>query len=57
MLRSHEPVPARALLAIELYFGDQSVVVLGEVRHCTETVGAFKLGIKLQFTGPWAKIP
>jgi hypothetical protein len=57
MLRSHERVPVQALLAIELYFGDQSVVVLGEVLHCTETVGAFKLGVKLQFTEPWAEMP
>jgi hypothetical protein len=52
MLRSREQVPLDTLLAIELYFGDQIITVFGTVVHCTQTVGAFKIGVKLRFDEP-----
>ena len=52
MLRSQEQVPVRTPLAIELYFGDQTITAFGTVVHCTQTVGAFKIGVKLRFDEP-----
>ena len=52
MLRSREQVPLQTPLAIELYFGDQTITVFGTVVHCTQTVGAFKIGVKLRFDEP-----
>ncbi|HUU96063.1 MAG TPA: PilZ domain-containing protein [Phycisphaerae bacterium] len=52
MLRCREQVPLQTPLAIELYFGDQTIMVFGTVVHCTQTVGAFKIGVKLRFDEP-----
>ena len=52
MLRCREEVPVHTPLAIELYFGDQTIMVFGTVVHCTQTVGAFKTGVKLRFDEP-----
>ena len=49
MLRSREQLPVHTPLAIELYFGDQTITVFAAVVHCTQTVGAFKIGVKLRF--------
>ncbi|MBU0638845.1 MAG: PilZ domain-containing protein [Planctomycetes bacterium] len=49
MLRTNEPVPIHTSAAVELHLGDEPVVVLGTVRHCTDTVGAFKVGLELSF--------
>ena len=52
MLRSREQVPLQTPLAIELYFGEQTITIFGTVVHCTQTVGAFKIGVKLRFDEP-----
>jgi len=37
------------VVLLRAHLGDESVVLVGRVSHCTETVGAFKLGVTLDF--------
>lgn len=49
MLRSREEIPQHASVFIEAYIGDEVVNLAGTVMHCTATVGAFKIGVRLDF--------
>jgi len=49
MLHSHREVAQSTAVDIEWYEGDAILTLSGKVRHCTGTVGAFKVGIELQF--------
>lgn len=49
MVRSHQPIEMHTRMAIEAVLGDDVIRLIGTVRHCTLTVGAFKIGVELQF--------
>jgi len=51
-LRSQARIPLRAQVAIELRLGKPPLLVFGQVIHCTQTVGAFKVGVALLFSEP-----
>ena len=51
MVRSPKEIPVGTRLSIESYLHDEAVLLSGEVVHCTETVGAFKVGVQLSFDG------
>jgi hypothetical protein len=50
MIRLQEHLEHGATVLMQMTLADQPVVLVGRVNHCTETVGAFKIGIELQFT-------
>ncbi len=47
--RSHLAIPEETHVSIHWHQGEQDLVLLGQVRHCTQTVGGYKVGIKLEF--------
>jgi hypothetical protein len=47
--RSRERIPLDEPVVIELTLGGGLVALWGHVVHCTQTVGAFKVGVKLEF--------
>lgn len=49
MLRSREEIPPRTRVDLEACVGDELVFIHGAVMHCTTSVGAFKVGISLDF--------
>src|SRR3990172_5361471 len=49
MLHSHREVAPSTVVDIEWYEGDAILTLSGRIRHCTGTVGAFKIGVELQF--------
>lgn len=50
MLRSDVEIRPRTRLAVEWPKDDEVLTLPGVVRHCTQTVGAFKVGIELRIT-------
>lgn len=56
-LRSHNPLAVHAVAAIELPLEVRNVGLEGRVVHCTQTVGAYKVGIELRFREPGAGKP
>ena len=57
MLRGRSRVPPEELVAVELDMGWEVFRLRGQVIHCTQTVAAYKIGIKLMFSEPAAKDP
>jgi hypothetical protein len=49
MVRLTENLDYGTMLVMRVIFADQPVVLVGRVVHCTETIGAYKIGIELQF--------
>ncbi len=49
MLRSHRELPRALPVTVELGFEDEAFTLAGRTAHCTGTVGAFKLGVQLNF--------
>lgn len=49
-LRSPAPVPIHKIVVIGLELADRPLVLLGKIRHSTPTIGAFKIGVQLQFS-------
>ena len=49
MLRAHREVRHGAHMTLEWCEGDETFLLSGSVKHCTSTVGAFKVGIELEF--------
>ena len=49
MVRNHTYMQVDTPLRMEVTFDNDSVALNGRVAHCTETVGAYKIGIRLQF--------
>jgi hypothetical protein len=49
MVRCHHQIPIHTPVAIDARVGDAAVSLAGVVRHCTQTVGAYKIGIELFF--------
>ncbi len=47
MLRTRASVGIAMQIRIELGVDDDEFVLIGEVRHCTPTVGGYKLGVEL----------
>jgi hypothetical protein len=47
--RSSREIPERARLEFELCINGHLLRVEGEVKHCTQTVGGYKVGIRLLF--------
>ncbi len=51
LVRTHR-IPVGTPLRIRLLLEPAGAPLVGEVRHCTETVGASKVGIQLKFDPP-----
>ena len=49
MVRSRCSIAPETPLEIEVFWGDETSALQGTVQHCTPTVGAFKVGIRLHF--------
>ena len=49
MLRSFDPLPAGLGLAMRFTLGSDDITLMGRVMHCTETLGGYKVGVKLLF--------
>lgn len=49
MLRNHEELAKGAEIWIEVLLGDETCSLYGVVRHCTETIGGYKIGVELFF--------
>lgn len=47
MMRSRTRLPPSTAVVVTAYLGDESFALTGSVVHCTQTVGAFKIGIQL----------
>lgn len=56
-LRCQDWLHERTDVAVELLLDDRPVVLLGRVVHCTQTVGAFKIGVQLKFIAEKARQP
>jgi hypothetical protein len=50
MLRTRQEMRAYTKLTIEWADGEETLALPGKVRHSTGTVGAFKIGVELDFT-------
>ncbi|HSW45778.1 MAG TPA: PilZ domain-containing protein [Phycisphaerae bacterium] len=50
MLRCHWEIPHDTPVGIKWYQENDVEALSGIVRHCTSTVGAFKVGIELRFS-------
>lgn len=50
MVKQYRDIPSAMPVRIEVTIGDESFTLRGEVAHCTQTIGGFKVGIELQFT-------
>lgn len=48
-LKSHEPLPAGSIATLEVNFDGHWHPLRGTVVHSTETLGGYKLGLKLIF--------
>jgi hypothetical protein len=48
-VRNHKPIRVGTPVQVEVMLDDDSVALTGRVMHCTETIGAYKLGVRLQF--------
>lgn len=49
MIRSRTPLAVGAHPRLEIALEDEVIYVRGVVRHCTDTVGGYKIGIELLF--------
>ena len=49
MVKSHKPIPLGTGVAMDVNLGDHAFTILGRVKHCTGTLGGFKVGIRVQF--------
>jgi hypothetical protein len=49
MARYHQRLPESAPVRMEVRIGEYWLAVLGEIVHCTETIGGYKVGIRLHF--------
>ena len=49
MAKSPKPVPGATRLRVEVTLGDSVLALIGQVAHCTQTVGSYKVGIQLVF--------
>jgi hypothetical protein len=49
MIRNHTRIAVGTPLRMKVTLDRAPVTLNGRVAHCTETVGAFKIGIRLQF--------
>ncbi len=49
MIRSHLAIRESTVCRMEVALEDEIIDVQGIVRHCTETVGGYKIGIELCF--------
>ena len=52
MVRSRRELPLNLAVVLTFCADDQECALPGVVAHCTETVGGFKLGIRLRFALP-----
>ena len=49
MLKQYQEIDIGTKLQIDVLAGDDALTVAGRVAHCTETLGGFKVGVKLEF--------
>lgn len=49
MVRSHKPIKSRIRLRMDITLENDTVSLSGQVSHCTQTVGGYKVGIELSF--------
>ncbi len=49
MVRARSSIAPNTTVEIEVFWEDETSALRGTVEHCTQTVGAFKVGIKLHF--------
>ena len=49
MLRSHKALPVGTPVQMEVTLEDEPLPLVGWVRHTTQTVGGYKIGVELQF--------
>ena len=49
MVKNRGRIPARTPVWMEITLADDVFALLGQVAHCTQTVGGYKVGIELQF--------
>jgi len=47
--RSSQEIPAEARLEFEVCINGHVLRVRGKIKHCTQTIGGYKVGIKLLF--------
>jgi hypothetical protein len=47
--RSFRQIPEGARLNLDVHINGQTLHVRGKVRHCTQTVGGYKVGVQLFF--------
>ena len=47
--RSSREIPEGARLKLEVHINGQVLRVRGKVKHCTQTIGGYKVGIQLLF--------
>ena len=50
MVKSHKPINARIQLRMDVTLENDTVALGGQVSHCTQTVGGYKVGIELEFS-------
>ena len=50
MVKSHKPIKARIQLRMNITLENDTVSLSGQVSHCTQTVGGYKVGIELEFS-------
>jgi hypothetical protein len=51
MLRSRDELPEQTSLYLEACVGEELAWLRGTVMHCTTSVGAYKVGVRLDFEG------
>ncbi|MEP0847461.1 MAG: PilZ domain-containing protein [Phycisphaerae bacterium] len=49
MIRSRSPLDVGSLPRLEIALEDEVIHARGVVRHCTDTIGGYKIGIELLF--------
>ena len=49
MIRQREEMDVGTLVIVRAVLDDQDVAIAGQVMHCTQTVGGYKVGIELHF--------
>ena len=49
MIRQREEVDVRTLVIVRAVLDNQDITIAGQVMHCTQTVGGYKIGIELRF--------
>lgn len=51
MLRGFDPPPLGATVMLTVYVEDSVCVLRGAIRHVTQTLGGYKVGVELVFDG------